>query len=330
MSSTGQQTERAPAGVQTSGGDAETEFRTAMSMLASPDAAEQLHQAIALVEGAAAKGHAEAVERRAVFECAGVGRAADWERALDSLADAAELGSELASRQLILLAEDRFEAAAPEHAPRGAWTEKRSRISISSRLRAAGTGARTLSPDPFIRAIPAMASPSECRWLMAAAAPRLERATLYNDGVGRGRTNQFAPLYLQHTDVVAEIIRARIANEIGAPLPCLEVAQVLRYRVGEEFRPHCDFLDPQKNRADIDRFGQRAATFLIYLNEDFDGGETSFPRLGIKHRGRTGDGLVFGNTGQNRTPDLRTEHAGLPPTRGEKWVFSQWIRDRSS
>ena len=185
-----------------------------------------------------------------------------------------------------------------------------------------------LSADPFIRAIPAMASAAECHWLIAAAAPRLERATLYNKGVGGARTNQYAILDLVHSDLVAEMIRLRIANEVGAPLPCLEVAQVLRYGVGEEFALHFDFLDPQVNRDEIARFGQRAATFLIYLNEDFEGGETSFPRLGIAHRGRTGDALVFGNLGRNGMPDPRTQHAGIAPTRGEKWLFSQWVRDR--
>ena len=146
--------------------------------------------------------------------------------------------------------------------------------------------------------------------------------------MGEGRTNQFAVLNLLHTDLVAEMIRTRIANEIGAPLPCLEVSQVLRYGFGEEFLLHCDGLDPQRNRDEIERFGQRAATFLIYLNEDFEGGETTFPRLGINYRGTTGEVLVFGNLGPDRMPDRRTQHAGRPPTRGVKWLFSQWIRDR--
>jgi hypothetical protein len=92
--------------------------------------------------------------------------------------------------------------------------------------------------------------------------------------------------------------------------------------------PHYDFLDPELNRQEIDRFGQRAATFLIYLNDDYEGGETSFPQLRIKHRGKTGDALVFGNLGRDGSPDPRTQHAGLPPTRGEKWLFSQWVRNR--
>lgn len=305
-------------------------FLAGMSMLASPEAAQKLPEAVALIEAAAAAGDPEATARRAAFECAGVGHPADWQKALDLLVDAAQLGSEVAARQLILLADDRFEAAARAEKPESQWKEIRSRIPIAKRMRPPAATGRTLSADPFVRAIPGMCTPSECQWLISAAEPWLERATLYNEGVGEGRTNQFAVFNLLHIDLVAEMIRTRIASEIGAPLPCLEVSQVLRYAVGEEFMLHCDFLDPQVNRDDIERFGQRAATFLIYLNEDFDGGETSFPRLGIRHRGRTGDALVFGNLGRNRMPDPRTQHAGLPPTRGEKWLFSQWVRDRYS
>ena len=297
-------------------------------MLSSAEAPQKLDQAVALIDAAAAAGHAEAIERRALFECAGVQRPADWERALDSLADAAELGSESAARQLILLADDRFAASVESEASAGAWKAMRSRVRMPERLRPSRATGQMVSAEPFIRAIPAMASAAECQWLIAAAAPRLERATLYNKGVGGARTNQYAILDLIHTDLVTEMIRARIANEIGAPLPCLEVAQVLRYRVGEEFALHFDFLDPQVNREEIARFGQRAATFLIYLNEDFEGGETGFPRLGINHRARTGDALVFGNLDRNGMPDPRTQHAGIAPTRGTKWLFSQWVRDR--
>jgi hypothetical protein len=69
-------------------------------------------------------------------------------------------------------------------------------------------------------------------------------------------------------------------------------------------------------------------TFLIYLNSEFEGGETDFPVLALAYKGATGDALYFGNVDSAGVPDPRTLHAGLPPTRGEKWLFSQWVRDR--
>jgi prolyl 4-hydroxylase len=306
------------------GQTADRKFQTAMSILVDREATARFADAIGLVEAAAGAKHAGATERRAVLECVGVSKPANWETALDSLAAAAELGSQSAARQLILLAEDRFEPGQPA----GDWKALRNRIAIADRLRPPAKGGRVLSTDPFVRAINSMCSAAECEWLINAAMPRLERATVYSSGVDHGRTNQSAVLDLAHTDLIAQMIRTRIANELGAPLPCLEIPQVLCYAVGEEFVLHCDFLDPRTLKDEIERSGQRSATFLIYLNEDYEGGETSFPVLGIDHRGKTGDALIFGNLGPNRNPDPRTQHAGLPPTSGLKWVFSQWIRDR--
>lgn len=302
------------------------QFRAGMALLADRDAPERYPEALALIESAAAAGHADALERRAVLESVGVTGSADWGKALDTLAEAAGRGSQVAARQLILLAQDRFDAAADPVTAK----DLRSRIDIARRLRPMSNSGQLLSSSPFVRAIHGFCTPAECQWLIAAAAPRLERATVYGSGVNQGRTNRSAVLDLAHTDVVTQMIRTRICNELGAPLGCLEVPQVLGYEVGEEFVLHCDFLDPRTLGDEIARHGQRTATFLIYLNDDFDGGETSFPALGIKHRGRTGDALIFGNLGANRMPDPRSQHAGLPPTRGVKWVFSQWIRDRSA
>jgi hypothetical protein len=76
-------------------------------------------------------------------------------------------------------------------------------------------------------------------------------------------------------------------------------------------------------------YGQRAFTVLVYLNDDLEGGETEFLRLGLRHRGRKGDALVFRNVDAQGQPDRRTLHAGRPPTHGEKWLLSTWIRDKA-
>jgi prolyl 4-hydroxylase len=68
--------------------------------------------------------------------------------------------------------------------------------------------------------------------------------------------------------------------------------------------------------------------FLVYLNEGFEGGETGFPALKTRYKGRKGDALFFWNVGPDGSPDKRTLHAGLPPVSGEKWLLSQWIRFR--
>jgi hypothetical protein len=107
---------------------------------------------------------------------------------------------------------------------------------------------------------------------------------------------------------------------------------VLHYDVGEQSKEHFDFVDPRTPHyaREIADKGQRIVTFLVYLNDDYDGGETDLVKLGIKHKGRRGEGLFFVNALANGEADLRTLHAGRPPTRGEKWIVSQFVRNRAT
>ena len=59
-------------------------------------------------------------------------------------------------------------------------------------------------------------------------------------------------------------------------------------------------------------------------------GETDFPLARTKYRGRKGDALFFWNVLPDGSVDRQTLHAGLPPTSGEKWLLSQWVRNRAA
>ncbi len=86
-------------------------------------------------------------------------------------------------------------------------------------------------------------------------------------------------------------------------------------------------LDFLLNKFKVSRHTQRMITFLLYLNDGYEGGETTFPELGIVNRGRQGDGLYFINSRADRSADRQMLHTGSPPTRGEKWIVTQFIRD---
>jgi len=104
---------------------------------------------------------------------------------------------------------------------------------------------------------------------------------------------------------------------------------VLHYSPGEQIKPHFDFIDTNAPdyEQQIREQGQRMITFLLYLNEGYEGGETTFPELGIVNHGRQGDGLYFINSRADRSADRQMLHTGSPPTRGEKWIVTQFIRD---
>lgn len=274
---------------------------------------------------AADAGDGSAAERLAVLTGMGLGLAPDWRQALDWLGRAAGLGYEPAREQVALL------TGAPASED---WIGAVRRIDIAGWLNAPRP--RALSDGPAILAIDGFLPPAVCDWMIRRAEALVEPALVYDPDTGSGRresvrTNTAARFDLQHMDVVLALVRERIARAAGLPVPGLEWTQVLHYEVGETFDWHVDWLDPATPgyAADLAARGQRIATLLVFLNDDFEGGETAFEAGSLRHRGRKGDALLWANTLPDGSIDRRTRHAGLPPTKGEKWVLSQWLRGRA-
>lgn len=195
---------------------------------------------------------------------------------------------------------------------------------------------QALMTGPVILSIPEFLPPGLCDWLIDQARDETRPALVYDPDTGEGlrndiRTNSASQVGLERTTVTMALVRERIARVAGLPVPGLEWTQVLHYGVGQTFDWHVDWLNPEEpgHAPDLAARGQRIATLLVYLNDDYEGGETAFEAGGLRHRGRKGDALMWANTLPQGGVDPRTRHAGLPPTAGEKWVLSQWLRGRA-
>jgi prolyl 4-hydroxylase len=271
-------------------------------------------------------------DARASFICAAIaGQASDepgrWHQALDFLAQAKRQGSVEGAEALRLLAGPQGQEAPWDVAVRR-MDQARDAALANSRVR---------FETPRIGTCEKFASAPECDWLMARAATRLKDAELYDpasDGGFRNdalRNNRDASFNMVQSDLVLVQLQARIAALIALDVQEMEPAMVLHYAPGQYFAPHCDGLDPAAapQAREIARNGQRVATLLIYLNDDYQGGDTDFPDLGWRFKGARGDALWFWNVDGAGSLDPRTRHAGLAPSGGEKWLLSQWIRQRS-
>jgi hypothetical protein len=172
--------------------------------------------------------------------------------------------------------------------------------------------------------------------LIETASGRLAPALVYDpvnrqDVVAAHRNNTAATFDVSSVEFIHALVQARMSVACGVSERMMEGPAILHYSPGEQIQNHYDFVDPKSTpdyAGEIARNGQRVITFLLYLNEDYDGGETAFPRLGLVHKGRRGEGLFFINALPDLSPDVRTLHAGCPTTRGEKWIVSQFIRSR--
>lgn len=189
-------------------------------------------------------------------------------------------------------------------------------------------------PDPPIVTAPGLLAPALCDYLMGLAAPLVQRAEV-NDvregsRVHQMRTNSQARFGFTNTDVIGVLAARQVAQLAGEPFEHQEDTMILRYRPGEAYEDHFDFVDPRVPAFahELATQGQRIATVLVYLNDGYSGGYTEFPRLQWRFRGAPGDALAFRSVTANGEPDVRTLHAGRPPQTGEKWILSKWLRNR--
>ena len=182
-----------------------------------------------------------------------------------------------------------------------------------------------LRAEGGIFALPAFLSPAECAHVAQAASDLLEPAMVVDSATGRQiphpiRTSDAAVIGPMREDLVVRAINLRIAAATATDVGQGEALTVLRYRPGQQFRLHSDALPAVRN--------QRVKTLLIYLNGGFMGGETVFPDHDLTVRPVAGDALLFDNMLDDGKPDPRSRHAGLPVTKGVKWLATRWIRAR--
>jgi prolyl 4-hydroxylase len=271
----------------------------------------QIEDGVAMIHTAANRRDGEAAHVCAMLAAQDESLGHRWAIAQQRLEKAAEFGWPSAAAQLTIL---------KQHLPVASSAE-------SERDK------RVVSQSPRLVAYDRFATPELCDRLIDLARPRLAPAKVYDETTGQGRAvgardNSSVTFDIAQSDIALLIVRDRIARAAGLPLSSLEASTVLHYALGQRFETHGDFLDPAApgHAHDIASHGQRVATFLLYLNDGYEGGETEFPRLSLKFKGRAGDALLFWNVDNSGAPDQRTVHAGRPTFRGEKWVLSQWLR----
>lgn len=131
-------------------------------------------------------------------------------------------------------------------------------------------------------------------------------------------------------NVVIDTVERRLADWSHYPMAHGELPLVLRYERTQSFEQHFDYFIPERfarGEGPMAEGGQRVATQLVYLNDDFDGGETRFDRADLVVTPRRGLCMMFHNVGPDHNVDPLTRHTGVAVTRGVKWLLSRWIRE---
>lgn len=193
----------------------------------------------------------------------------------------------------------------------------------------------TSSASSRVQEFPNTLTESECDELIALAShnqgllsPSLVyqgTATSSKDTEHRVSDQMWIPNSAQHP--VVKKLNDIVSQHSQSPVSHQESLQIVRYKAGGFFRPHYDpcYDTVEKCAYMRSRGGDRRLTYLFYLNDDYEGGNTVFVhqnKIVVPEKGKM---VVF----ENMTPDgeiiLDSYHAGLPVTRGTKWICNKWV-----
>lgn len=168
------------------------------------------------------------------------------------------------------------------------------------------------------------------------AKKRFQRSFVDGENNGTGfdrshRTSTFLSFAKQHDKTIATI-EQRVADLLGTHAPALEALQLVRYEEGQFFGVHHDLgiYDEEEDTVELPAkmcwSPRRLVTLFCYLSDCPEGGATYFPKANLRVQPVAGKAVLFSNVLQNGMPDVRTLHAGEPPTsRCVKYGLNIWF-----
>ncbi|KDP44469.1 hypothetical protein JCGZ_16302 [Jatropha curcas] len=204
---------------------------------------------------------------------------------------------------------------------------------------------QVLSWKPRAVYFPNFATPEQCKSIIEMAKSHLKPSAL---ALRKGETKESTKgtrtssgtfiSASEDASGILDFVEQKIARATMIPRSHGEAFNILRYEIGQKYDSHYDAFNPTEYGPQT---SQRMASFLLYLSDVEEGGETMFPYendsqisydykkcIGLKVKPRQGDGILFYSLFPNGTIDETSLHGSCPVIKGEKWVATKWIRDQ--
>lgn len=192
---------------------------------------------------------------------------------------------------------------------------------------------KILHQDPYIVKLKRFLNTEEIQTLKDLAKGKYERSEIVVDGetiYSTTRTSETAFItdnghYRTYARSIENILK-RVCYLTGCDRCQIESLMVVKYHKGEQYYNHHDYFKPSQYDKSV---GNRIATFFCYLNslELGEGGETEFPKIGVKSKPSRGSSIFWWNKNASGKMLKDTLHRGNPIV-GEKikYGLNIWIR----
>lgn len=192
--------------------------------------------------------------------------------------------------------------------------------------RCCGNRSSERAPPHGVGIVEHFLSPAECAELVCTADEIAgKRFTALDKNGNRvmdpNRTTEWVDCRHTHQQVLDDLVYRALEEQIipqtGQQIEWFEQPELLRYRPGGYYKHHSDayyFVPEQRAwRRAVDR----DISLLIYLNDEFEGGELNFKRLSYSLRPKAGMLIWFPS-------DVRYEHMAKPVTSGQRYCLASW------
>lgn len=188
---------------------------------------------------------------------------------------------------------------------------------------------RVPSPKLTLFVRKAFLEPDLCAQAVALIEAQRRPSTIADpSGDAAFRTSETCDLAADDSTVIE--IERRVRAFTGLAPAHGEPMQGQRYAVGQEFKGHTDYFEPDS--AGFAQYcsvaGQRTWTVMVYLNTPEAGGATRFKAVDKIVQPETGKLLAWNNLRGDGTVNPATIHQGMKVRAGVKYVITKWFREK--
>lgn len=121
-----------------------------------------------------------------------------------------------------------------------------------------------------------------------------------------------------HT-AIEQLYNDQLIEKYKQPIKNIELTQFLHYTVGGKYDIHNDSEDFVNGK--LTRVCERDVSVLVYLNDDYEGGELEFPDWGLTLKPKKGTLIAFPSY-------IEFSHRVHPVTKGERFTLVSWINTK--
>lgn len=175
-------------------------------------------------------------------------------------------------------------------------------------------------------------SDEECDLLIEKAKGRYQKSKITTEEIEKDKLYRTSNTgHYDENDPFIKEINEKISNYIGIELKKSEAIQSQWYQPNQEFKQHTDYFESgtEEYQRFAQELGNRTWTFMIYLSNVEEGGETEFVRINKSFKPLKGMAVIWNNLKEDGTPNIDTMHWGKKVIKGNKHIITKWFREKS-